>query len=205
MSQPHAAHDELDAETQSANADVLSETLPDDGRDARHTDTEPQSADSRRSETQAVDDVTVSVRSLLRLDGNVVPWGDRDADDEIRWTDECADDVDDETRSKSDDDGREMSNDAGLCSSDIKADDLLARYYTANHKTSDERQDDSATGGHDVITVRRCYSMTASVQRATQSSTRGGVCLGHGRHRIVRVRGSTGIEIINGKAEIPAC
>ena len=51
-----SAHDELDAETQSANADVLSETLSDDGPNVRHAGTEPQSADGRRSETQAVDD-----------------------------------------------------------------------------------------------------------------------------------------------------
>ena len=145
--------------------------------------------------------------TLVRFDGTVVPWGDRDDDDEDLWRmcggppppDDESESGDDD-RSKSDDDGRAMNDDAGPDSSDMKADDVLARYYTANHKTSDERQDDSATGRRDVMTVRRCYSM----QRATQRSTRGGVCLGHGRHRLVRVRGSTRIEIINGKAAVPA-
>ena len=197
-----------DAETQSANADIWPETRSDDAPETDgHKDIEPQSADvcsetrsvdGEMSETQSVYDV--KDKSLTRLDGNVVPWGDRDADDEIRWTDECSDD--DETRSKSDDDGRATSDDAGSDGSDIKDDDGLARYYTAN-QMSDERRDDSATGRHDVMTVRRCYSMTAAMRRVRQGSARGGACMGHGQHRHVRVRGSTGV-IINGKAVVPA-
>ena len=68
------------------------------------TDTELQSPDGRQSETQSADveSETQSVKDVTQehdMDtyyGPVLRWGlgDRDSDDEIRWTDECPDDDD---------------------------------------------------------------------------------------------------------------
>ena len=83
-----------DAESQSVDVDDRPDAVT-------QTDTEPQSPDGRRSETQSDDrqSGTLSVRDVMQepdLDtyyGPVMRWGDRDSDDEIRWSDVDADDV----------------------------------------------------------------------------------------------------------------
>ena len=131
-------------------------------------------------------------RSLTRLDGSVIPWGDRDADDEIRWTDEGSDDA--ETRSESDVDGP-------------RSDDVLGRYYQpAQHETSDESRDGPATGRRDVMTVTRDQTMKVPLgcvghRHVRRRSIRGG----DRTTRDVRVLGSRmcKVKVINGKCSLP--
>ena len=85
----------------------------------------------------------------------------------------------DDDRSKSDDDGRAMNDDAGPDSSVIKADDVLACYYTASHKASD----DSRYG----MTMTREAPAKLASRRGARCSTRGGASKARGGVRPGRV------------------
>ena len=155
-------------------------------------DAETQSADV--SETQSVDESMDRSRTMTRLDDSVIPWGDRDADDEIRWTDDCSDDA--ETRSQSDVDGSDCA-------------DVLGRYYQpAQHETSDESRDGSATGRHDMVTVTRGQATKVPECAGHRFVRRRSIRGGDRKPRVVRVRGrgsssSTTIAVMGGKAILP--
>ena len=140
VSETQAADDK--SETQSAQDELDAETT-------QSADAETQSVDGCKSMTGV---------TLVRFDGSVVPWGDRDDDDEDLWR-MCGGPPPPDDESESDDDAQSKSDDERqLMNGDEMPDDshgdaiseVLAQYYVpASSKGSTARLDDKATDRRD--------------------------------------------------------
>ena len=171
---------------QSDSSEKRSDMSETQSADVSETRSDVSETRSDVSELQSVDGSTIE--KSTRHDDGVIPWGDRDADDEMCWSDG----PDGRARSESDVGRRSTSDDAEPERSDIGSDDVLARYYIpARFDASDGSECDSATGNHDVMSVtgQCCLSMLPAKLR--QRSTRGGASMGFAKVRAQRVRGSS--------------